>query len=275
MVSCTDVEREVLPLGERGRVRSVSPLAFGPERLLGGRRVGPFLLDGRLLLRCLEDRHGPSPLGSCHLPVRRLGRYRSEVFRCGACAVVVLAHVTHSRATRLTSTLGRVLLRTAVVQVAVVLVLAACSSDAEPEPIGASVTAAPEVAVTSEVTEPDAAPTPRPTEAPTTTEQQAATTIPAGLPPQLDLTPADTITLGSGSSITSTSSIRGVPLAEVEAWVLAELARLGWVAAPPTDAPPGGRTIPFGGPGATGQVVLTLDAPDIVDLEIDLGPRPG
>src|SRR3954447_2703257 len=107
----------------------------------------------------------------------------------------------------------------------------------------------------------------------TTTKPQPPTTTTTtapeqGLPDSLPIPSAEIITLGSGSTISSGVTIYGVPLADVHAWVLQELAGDGWT----VTADDGAANGTFTGPGASGTGVLT-ESDGNVDARFNLGGR--
>jgi hypothetical protein len=109
----------------------------------------------------------------------------------------------------------------------------------------------------------------------TTTKPQpptsTTTTAPeTGLPDSLPIPSASIITLGSGSTISSGSSVYGVPLTDVHAWLLDELAAEGW----DVTADDGAGMVAFTGPGASGTATLT-EGDGSVDLRFILGGRAG
>ncbi len=152
-----------------------------------------------------------------------------------------------------------------------VAVVAGCTGD---DPVKPPVPTSVVVTPATGPGEQQSAPIPVLTTAPPPTEQPVATTIPIGLPASLGLLPADTITIGAGSSTSISLTVRGVPLEEVQAFVVAELADLGWAVSEPVDEPDGDRRVPFVGPGAEGNAVLAAASPDLVEIHIVLGPRP-
>jgi hypothetical protein len=146
---------------------------------------------------------------------------------------------------------------------ALLVLLASCGGDRSPEAAGT--TAAPVAVPESEVL---GAPNPTPQPPPTTSEPLVATTIPIGLPVTgLGIFDAASITLGSGSSVRSSITIRGVAVDDVRAWVLDELALLGYTVTDPA-------AVAFEGPGAAGTVTLTPRPPDLVVVVVALGARP-
>ncbi len=91
-----------------------------------------------------------------------------------------------------------------------------------------------------------------------------STTEAVGLPSGLGIPPASTLTLGGNSSLTSSVTVRGVPLDEVVAFVRADLAGLGWAV---------DDDLSFTGPGAAGQATVTDDA-GVVEIRIVLSALP-
>lgn len=100
---------------------------------------------------------------------------------------------------------------------------------------------------------------------PDQTTSASPTTEPVGLPSSLGIPPATTLTLGGGSSLSSTITVRGVALDEVIDFVRAELAALGWAVQ---------DDLTFAGPGAVGQATVTDDG-GVVEIRVVLSAPPG
>ena len=92
---------------------------------------------------------------------------------------------------------------------------------------------------------------------PTPTTEATTTTLAVGLPRGLGIPGADTISLGSGSSISNGFTVREVPFLEVVAFVHVELENLGWTVQPVPVGPDNRVVLQFAGPGAVGEATIT------------------
>ena len=98
----------------------------------------------------------------------------------------------------------------------------------------------------------------------TATTAPPPTTLPVGLPADLGIPPAGGIALGPSSSLSNAITVRGVPLAEVIAFVRQKLAELGWAVNP---------DLTFVGPGAVGQATVAQVGDD-VEIQLVLSGAP-
>ena len=108
-------------------------------------------------------------------------------------------------------------------------------------------------------------------EEPPATTEATPTTLRVGLPPDLGIPGANQISLGSGSTISNTFTVREVAFLEVVAFVQTELEATGWVVQVVPAPTEGAVAFDFTGPGAIGAAEITPQPDGTARVRVVLG----